>query len=38
MQEVAVYGLTGETVEPLSKEAGVLVTQDAGSYSIEQLG
>jgi broad specificity phosphatase PhoE len=38
MQEVAVYGLTGETVKPLSKGAGVLVTQDAGSYSIEQLG
>jgi broad specificity phosphatase PhoE len=32
MNEVAVYGLTGEVVEPLSKGAGVLVTEEDGSY------
>lgn len=37
LQEVAVFGLTGEVVEPLGKGAGVLVTEDAGAYSVEAL-
>lgn len=38
MQEVAVYGLTGEVVEPLSKGAGVIVTtEDDKSYEVRAL-
>ena len=37
MHEAAVYGLTGETIEPLSKGAGVLVTEEQGSYEIRPL-
>jgi phosphohistidine phosphatase SixA len=38
MQEAAVYGLTGTVVEPLSKGAGVAVTQNIdGSYDVHQL-
>jgi phosphohistidine phosphatase SixA len=35
MQEVAVYGLTGEVVEPLAKGAGVVVTEEDGEYTVE---
>jgi broad specificity phosphatase PhoE len=35
--EAAVLGLTGELVGPLSKGAGVLVTDDAGSWRVEPL-
>jgi broad specificity phosphatase PhoE len=35
MQEVAVYGLTGEVVEPLSKGFGVVVTEEDGNYRVE---
>jgi broad specificity phosphatase PhoE len=38
MHEVAVYGLTGEVVEPLSKGAGVLVTEEDGSYRVDAAG
>jgi broad specificity phosphatase PhoE len=39
MQEAAVYGLTGEIVEPLSKGAGVLVvSEDDGALRVEALG
>ena len=34
MNEAAVYGLTGEVIEPLSKGAGVLVTQ-TGDFGYE---
>jgi broad specificity phosphatase PhoE len=37
MQEVAVYGLTGEEIEPLSKGAGVLVTEEEGKYQVRPL-
>ena len=37
MHEAAVYGLTGKSVDPLSKGAGVLVTQERGSYEIQPL-
>ena len=37
MQEAAVYGLTGEVVEPLSKGAGIRVVADGGRYSVEPL-
>lgn len=38
MQEAAVYGLTGEAVEPLSKGAGVIVTtEDDKSYEVRAL-
>jgi broad specificity phosphatase PhoE len=38
MQEAAVYGLTGEVVDPIKKGAGVLVvTQDDESYRVEPL-
>ncbi|MDQ3962471.1 MAG: histidine phosphatase family protein [Actinomycetota bacterium] len=38
MQEAAVYGLTGEMIEPLSKGAGVIVsTQDDDSYEVRVL-
>jgi broad specificity phosphatase PhoE len=36
MQEAAVYGLTGEVVEPLGKGEGVLVTEVDGRYSVER--
>ena len=35
--EAAVLGLTGQLVAPLSKGAGVLVTDDQGSYRVETL-
>ena len=35
--EAAVLGLTGQLVAPLSKGAGVLVTEDQGSYQLETL-
>jgi broad specificity phosphatase PhoE len=35
--EAAVLGLTGELVAPLAKGAGVLVTEDQGSYRVEAL-
>jgi broad specificity phosphatase PhoE len=37
MQEAAVYGLTGEETEPLSKGAGVLVTEDKGEFEVRPL-
>lgn len=37
MHEVAVYGLTGEVVKPLSKGAGVRVVQREGGYEVEAL-
>lgn len=37
IQEAAIYGLTGKVVEPLSKGAGVLVTEESGGYKVEQL-
>ncbi|MGH2752142.1 MAG: histidine phosphatase family protein [Actinomycetota bacterium] len=37
MLEVALYGLTGEIIEPLSKGAGVLVSEEDGSYRLEPL-
>jgi broad specificity phosphatase PhoE len=35
--EAAVLGLTGQLVAPLSKGAGVLVTEDQGSHRVETL-
>lgn len=35
MQEAAVYGLTGEAPEPLSKGDGIVVTEEGGSYEVE---
>jgi len=35
--EAAVLGLTGETVEPLGKGAGVLLTEDGGTFTIRPL-
>jgi len=35
--EAAVLGLTGEPVAPLAKGAGVLVTEDQGTYRVEPL-
>ena len=35
--EAAVLGLTGELVAPLAKGAGVLVTEEGGSYRVEPL-
>lgn len=35
MQEVAVYGLTGQFVEPLGKGEGILVTEEEGRYRVE---
>ena len=35
--EAAVLGLTGEQVAPLAKGAGILVTQDQGTYRVEPL-
>jgi broad specificity phosphatase PhoE len=37
MQEVAVFGLTGQVVEPLAKGAGVLITENEDGYSVETL-
>lgn len=37
MHETAVYGLTGRVVAPISKGAGLLVTEDGGSYRVEPL-
>jgi phosphohistidine phosphatase SixA len=37
MQEVAVFGLTGTIVDPLSKGAGIRVTQDGDRYEVEPL-
>jgi broad specificity phosphatase PhoE len=38
MNEAAVYGLSGEAIEPMSKGAGVLVTQtDNGGFEITPL-
>jgi broad specificity phosphatase PhoE len=36
MQEVAVYGLTGQVVEPLGKGEGVVVTEEDGNYRVER--
>jgi hypothetical protein len=36
--EAAVLGLTGELVAPLGKGAGVLITEDQGSFRVEALG
>ena len=35
--EAAVLGLTGQLVAPLSKGAGVLVTDDQGSYRVDSV-
>ena len=35
--EAAVLGLTGELVDPLGKGAGVLITEEEGSYRVEPL-
>ena len=35
--EAAVAGLTGQTVEPLAKGAGVLVVEDAGRFTVSSL-
>jgi broad specificity phosphatase PhoE len=35
--EAAVLGLTGELVAPLGKGAGILVTEDGGSFRVETL-
>jgi broad specificity phosphatase PhoE len=35
--EAAVLGLAGQLIGPLSKGAGVLVTEDRGSYRVEAL-
>lgn len=37
MNEVAVYGLTGKIIAPLSKGSGVLVVSKDDSYSVEEL-
>lgn len=37
MHEVAVYGLTGEVVPPISKGAGVLVVAEGESFGYESL-
>jgi broad specificity phosphatase PhoE len=37
MQEAAVYGLTGEMVEPISKGGGVIVAEDGDRYRVEVL-
>lgn len=36
MQEAAVFAITGEIVEPLSKGAGVRITQDEARYEVEE--
>jgi broad specificity phosphatase PhoE len=35
--EAAVLGLTGEQVAPLAKGAGILITDDQGTYRVEPL-
>lgn len=35
--EAAVYGLTGELVQPMGKGEGVLVIEDSGSYQVQPL-
>ena len=35
--EAAVYGLTGQTIEPLAKGGGVMVVEDAGGFRVEEL-
>lgn len=35
--EAAVYGLVGQTVAPLGKGEGVLVTEDGGTYRVRPL-
>jgi hypothetical protein len=35
--EAAVLGLTGEPVAPLAKGAGLLITEDQGTYRVEPL-
>ena len=35
--EAAVLGLTGEVVAPLGRGAGILVTEDQGTYRVEPL-
>ena len=35
--EAAVYGLTGEEIEPLEKGAGILLVADGQSFRLEQL-
>lgn len=37
MQEAAVYGLTGETIEPLAKGAGVRVISEHGEFQVKPL-
>jgi hypothetical protein len=36
--EAAVFGLTGQIVEPISKGDGVLIVEDDGAVRIEKLG
>lgn len=36
--EVAVYGLTGQQVDPLGKGEGVLITEREDAFEIERLG
>jgi broad specificity phosphatase PhoE len=38
MLEAAIYGLTGQVIEPLSKGSGALVIEDGGSYTVTPLG
>jgi broad specificity phosphatase PhoE len=37
MHETAIYGLTGQIIEPISKGAGARVVQDGSDYWIETL-
>jgi broad specificity phosphatase PhoE len=37
MHEVAVLGLTGQVVEPLSRGKALLVTEDAGGFKVEPI-
>jgi hypothetical protein len=37
VEEVAVYGLTGEVVAPVSKGAALAVMSDAGRYTVEAI-
>jgi hypothetical protein len=36
--EAAVFGLTGEIVEPMGKGAGLLVVEEDGAFRVERLG
>ncbi|MGH2753385.1 MAG: histidine phosphatase family protein [Actinomycetota bacterium] len=38
MLEAAIYGLTGQVIEPLSKGSGALVIEEGGSYTVTPLG